>query len=135
MLSVVRDYSTVRSPQTVSLKCIYLAERVVDLAVGCFFCVKHQRIGKRLGRYAVSLGFPYGIGPGICVSSYQLFWLPAQPSPWQTISTIILSPVGTEPCLMKYHPCSVNPPEAGFTDLAKHPTHRRGSGSIVSGLE
>jgi hypothetical protein len=29
----------------------------------------------------------------------------------------------------------VNPPEAGFTDLAKHPTHRRGSGSIVSGLE
>lgn len=113
----------------------YLAERGVDLAMGCFFCVRDQRVGERTGRHAVSLGLPYGIGPGICVSPYQFFWLSARSSPGQTISTIILSPVGTEPCLMRYHPCSVNPPEAGFTDLAKHPIYGRGSGSIVSGLE
>lgn len=36
---------------------------------------------------------------------------------------------------MRYHPCSVNPTEARFTDLAKHPTDSRGSGSIVPGPE
>lgn len=69
----------------------------------------------------------------LCVIIPQLFWLLAQPSPWQRIFTIILSAVGTEPCLMRYHPCSVNPTEARFTVLAKHSTDSRGSGSVVPG--